>query len=74
MLIYHSYMDTDIDKWDVLSFEKPEKDDEWWWNYDALEIDSLYHFLDWFGNLSKFENIEEFLPELIERLKMTTAR
>ncbi len=74
MLIYHSYMDTDIDKWDVLSFEKPEKDDEWWWNYDALEIDSLYDFLECFGDLSKFENIEEFLPELIERLKMTTAR
>jgi len=64
MIIYHAFMDTDIDKWDTLNLEEPEKEeDEWWWNYTEHEVNSWYDFFQAFPDMDIFEDYD-FMPAL----------
>ena len=63
-------MDTDIDKWDTISFEKPEKDeDDWYWDFYPFECNSLIDFIERFeGKFSEFENMEQTLVKIYKQL------
>ena len=67
LILYYSWMDTDIDKWCHITSEKPEKEKgDWFWDFYQFEVTSIYDFIERFdGKMLEIDNIDEILLDIV---------